>query len=42
MLKTFSLYKKLLTLSRVGHDQGLWGANGTLGTTSWMEGSEHV
>lgn len=26
VLKTFSLYRKLLTLSRVGHDQGeAWG-----------------
>lgn len=29
VLKTFSLYKKLLTLFRAGHDQGeLWGAWG--------------
>lgn len=28
MLKTFSLYRKLLTLCRAGHDQGkAWGMN---------------
>lgn len=49
VLKTFSLYKKLLTLSRAGHDQGqAWGVTRTWGmvgvrrlvTPSWTEGSE--
>lgn len=42
VLKTFSLYRKLLSLSRDGHEEGeAWGARGTLGTPGWTEGSGH-
>lgn len=40
VLKTFSLYRKLLTFSRVGHDQGeAWGVDGTLAAMGRTEGS---
>lgn len=43
MLKTFSLYRKLLTLCRAGHDQGkAWGMNRTWVTLGWTEGSERL
>lgn len=43
MLKTFSLYRKLLTLCRAGHDQGeVWGVNRTQVTMGWTEGSERL
>lgn len=43
MLKTFSLYRKLLTLCRAGHDQGkAWGVNRTWVTLEWTEGSESL
>lgn len=36
MLKTFSLYKKLLTLLRAGHDQGeVLGLNWTRANPGW-------
>lgn len=41
VLKTFSLYRKLLTLSRVGHDQGeAWGMDRTLAALGRTEGGE--
>ena len=46
VLKTFSLYRKLLTLFRAGHDQGEAcsvrdvGCGGRLVVPDWMEGGE--
>lgn len=41
VLKTFSLYKKLLTLFRAGHDQGeSWGAWGH--GTQWATEAAHL